>query len=316
MRKLFTLTILCIAFAAGLYTQRVKVMDWYRSVTAPELPEAIEYEDIDQISVIPLAPRSFSEGGSEADRGVEGSPSEEVEERGDPSAQTSSSAGVGIPAPEGIGIDEELPAEGAPTDEPVEEEAVLPASMNLAIPFTSQAPHGNWDDPYQEACEEASVYMVHAYFSGVDEGKIPADTADQDLLNIMEFEMELYGFYKDTTAEQTGMFAELMYGHTYQVLTDPTVEEIQRKLVQGHPVIVPAAGRLLGNPYFTAPGPLYHMLVIRGYTQDGQFIVNDPGTSRGEAYLYDFDTIMNAMHDWNDGGEITDGKKVVLVLSP
>jgi len=196
------------------------------------------------------------------------------------------------------------------------DEVALPTSINLAVPFTSQAPQGNWDEPYQEACEEASVYMVHAYFSGMEEGQIPAQTADEAILQAVEFEMGLFGFYKDTTAEKTGMFAELLYGHAYQILTNPTVEDIQRELVQGHPVIVPAAGRLLGNPYFTPPGPLYHMLVIRGYTEDGQFIVNDPGTYRGEAFLYDFDTIMNAMHDWNDGDEITEGRKVALVLNP
>lgn len=293
MRKLFTLTILCIALAAGLYTQRMDVMDWYRNVTTPELPESVAYEEVvENVGVV-----------------EEESPSVESD-LSDPVAKET-----------GEVIEEQEPSVDDPiqepsVDEPVEEEATLPVSMNLAVPFTSQAPQGNWDEPYQEACEEASVYMVHAYFTGIDEGKIPADTAQQDLLKMVEFEMELYGYYKDTTVEQTGMFVELMYGHTYQVLRDPTVEEIKRKLVQGHPVIVPAAGRLLGNPYFTAPGPLYHMLVIRGYTQDGQFIVNDPGTSRGEAYLYDFDTIMNAMHDWNEGGEITQGGKVVLVLSP
>ena len=286
MRRLFALFILLIALGAGLYTERVEVLDWYRGVTAPVLPEAVGFEAVEifapSVPSVPSAPSDLSE--SEPPK---------------------------IAVPE---IQEQDAQEPPPT--PAEEESALPASINLAVPFTSQAPNGNWDELYQEACEEASVYMVHAYFSGVDEGKIPADTADAELLKIVDFENELYGFYQDTTAEQAGMFAELMYGHTYQVLNNPSVEDIQRTLVQGHPVIVPAAGRLLGNPYFTAPGPLYHMLVIRGYTQDGQFIVNDPGTYRGEAYLYDFDTIMNAMHDWNDGKQITDGKKVVLVLSP
>ncbi|TAL50267.1 hypothetical protein EPN81_03190 [Patescibacteria group bacterium] len=306
MRKFFAFTIFLIALAAGLYTQRVDVLEWYRGVTVPALPEAIPYEEVAEVveeegeedvenfeTVEEVAPgfpahRSFSEGGSLG--GAEA----------DTQADTQDEA--------------EVPLD-VPPDEPVEE-STIPPSKNLAVPFTSQAPNGNWDEPYQEACEEASVYMVHAYFSGMDEGQIPASTADEALLQIVAFEMELFGFYKDTTAEKTGVFTELLYGHTYELLHDPTVEEIQRKLVQGHPIVVPAAGRLLGNPYFTAPGPLYHMLVIRGYTEDGQFIVNDPGTYRGEAYLYDFDTIMNAMHDWNDGEEITEGKKVVLVLSP
>ncbi|MBI4256996.1 C39 family peptidase [Candidatus Uhrbacteria bacterium] len=288
MRKLFTLTILLIALGAGLYTQRVEILEWYRGVTAPVLPEAVSYEEVAEVEKV--------------DEVVEEKivPDEPLEEE---------------TVEEEVAVLEE-PNEEETIEEVVEEESVLPSSKNLAVPFTSQAPNGNWDEPYQEACEEASVYMVHAYFSGMDEGKIPASTANEALLQIVEFEMELFGFYEDTTTEQTGVLAELMYGHTYQLVANPTVEDIQRKLVQGHPVIVPAAGRLLGNPYFTAPGPLYHMLVIRGYTEEGQFIVNDPGTYRGEAYLYDFDTIMNAMHDWNDGGEITEGKKVVLVLSP
>jgi len=44
--------------------------------------------------------------------------------------------------------------------------------------------------------------------------------------------------------------------------------------------------------------------------------VNDPGTSHGEAFLYDFDTIFYAMHDWNNGEEITQGAKTILILSP
>lgn len=304
MRKLFTLLILLIALGAGLYTQRSAVLEWYRGVTAPVLPEAVAYEEVEPA----VAPTDDvgAMAGEEVAPGFSLGESVEADEEMNRSDET-----YPTDTPE-----QSEPEEPLTVDGPVEEEAALPVSMNLAVPFTSQAPHGNWDEPYQEACEEASVYMVHAYFSGMDEGQIPADTADQDLLKIVEFEMELYGFYKDTTTEQTGMFAEFMYGHAYQVLKNPSVEDIQRKLVQGHPVIVPAAGRLLGNPYFTAPGPIYHMLVVRGYTQDGQFIVNDPGTYRGEAYLYDFDTVMNAMHDWNGEGEITEGGKVVLVLSP
>ena len=304
MRRFFTFVIFLIALGAGLYTQRVEVLDWYRGVSAPVLPEAVGFEEVEKVEEV--------EEGDKVDKVEEveilvpSVPSDVSES--EPTDLSESD----VPLAQEQAVDE--PATEL-TNESIQEES-LPTSINLAVPFTSQAPHGNWDEPYQESCEEASVYMVHAYFSGVDEGQIPPDTADAELLKVIDFENELYGFYQDTTAEQAGMFAELMYGHTYTVLTDPTIEDIQRALVAGHPVIVPAAGRLLGNPYFTAPGPVYHMLVIRGYTQDGQFIVNDPGTFRGEAYLYDFDTIMSAMHDWNDGNEITEGKKAVLVLSP
>ena len=47
---------------------------------------------------------------------------------------------------------------------------------------------------------------------------------------------------------------------------------------RGVPVLLPAAGRLLRNPYFSGQGPLYHMLVVKGYTRDGKIITDDPGT--------------------------------------
>ncbi|MCR4279964.1 MAG: hypothetical protein NUV82_00890, partial [Candidatus Komeilibacteria bacterium] len=44
------------------------------------------------------------------------------------------------------------------------EEIELPAEYNLDVPFMSQAPHANWDLPYQEACEEASLIMVDYFW--------------------------------------------------------------------------------------------------------------------------------------------------------
>jgi len=295
MRRAFTFVIVLIAFSAGIYSQRVDVMEWYRGVSAPVLPVAVEYQNV--VQDVQANIDENEEGTLEEPEPGIVDESVIVEETGDL-------------------VKEVVVNESIIQEEPIIEEVVFPDSVNLAVPFTSQAPHGNWGDPYQEACEEASVYMVHEYYEGIPEGMIPADTADLDLLNIVAFEKELFGYYQDTTAEKTGMLAELMFGHTYRLIEEPTIDKIKTELVAGRPVLVPAAGRLLSNPYFTPPGPLYHMLVIRGYTQSGQFIVNDPGTSRGESFLYDFDTILYALHDWNEGGEITQGRKVVIVLYP
>lgn len=293
MRRRLTLCILLIAIGTGLYTQRTAISEWYRSVMAPELPEAVGYEEVAEVDDVDLGDNVEEVEESVEDEPSESDLSEPVEEE----------------------ITNETPVEEAPpeNDTPVDE---LPREINLAVPFTSQAPHGIWAEPYKESCEEASVYMVHAYYDGQPGGQIPADEADREIVDMVAFERELFGSYEDTNAEQTGLFAELKFGLAYTLIPDPTVEQIKTELAAGRPVIVPAAGRLLGNPYFTPPGPIYHMLVIRGYTQDDQFIVNDPGTYRGEAYLYDVDTLMYAIHDWNNGEEITQGRKVVLVLNP
>ncbi len=280
LRLFVTFVILSIAFGAALYTQRVNVMDWYREVTTPVLPESVGYEEVEKVAEV--------EKVDEVEEAEEENPTEES-----------------VPL---------VPSDPVVTEDPSVE--VELTAVNLAVPFTPQAPQGNWDEPYQEACEEASVYMVQQFYEGTPEGLINADQAETDILKIVAFERELFGYYEDTTAEQVATFAELMFGFTTELIVDPTIDDIKTHLTLGHPVIVPAAGRELHNPYFTAPGPVYHMLVIRGFTDEGQFIVNDPGTYRGEAYLYDFDTLMNAMHDWNNGDEITEGRKVVIVLTP
>ncbi|HBK35106.1 MAG: hypothetical protein UU08_C0001G0020 [Candidatus Uhrbacteria bacterium GW2011_GWE2_40_58] len=191
----------------------------------------------------------------------------------------------------------------------------LPLSINLAVPFTPQAPSANWDMPYQEACEEASILMVHAYYQGEEEGLLEASFVETELLNMVAFEENQLGFSPDMDAQQADEFIKAWYGYTkVELLFDPTIEEIKEHLVSGRPVIVPAMGQQLGNPFFTAPGPRYHMLVLRGYTSEG-FITNDPGTKRGKAYLYSFEVIMNALHDWNEGA-IETGQKVIIVIYP
>ncbi|MEX2054793.1 MAG: C39 family peptidase, partial [Candidatus Andersenbacteria bacterium] len=158
--------------------------------------------------------------------------------------------------------------------------AQLPADMNLAIPFTVQAPHANWDLPYKEFCEEASVLMTMSYINNTP--ITSRDSAEAELLQIKAFEDERFGYYEDTTAEETAIIIREHYQYDQVALIEnPTVAHIKEALAAGRAVIVPVAGQQLGNPYFQQPGPLYHMLVIKGYTADGHFITNDPGTRRG-----------------------------------
>ncbi len=199
------------------------------------------------------------------------------------------------------------------TTPPTTSNTTLPAEFNLAVPFTSQAPKSIWDEVHEETCEEASSLMAAYYYDGAS-GKIDPDTAEAALLKIVAFENSYFGYYKDTTASQTANLIEAYFHLTSDVLQDPTVDDIKTALVAGHPVIVPAAGRQLGNPNFTGEGPLYHMFVVKGYTKTG-FIVNDPGTRLGADYFYTFDVVMNAMHDWNDG-DVANGAKVIIVVKP
>ncbi|MBU1911108.1 hypothetical protein KKG16_01695, partial [Patescibacteria group bacterium] len=91
---------------------------------------------------------------------------------------------------------------------------------------------------------------------------------------------------------------------------------IKEELIKGNPIIIPAAGRDLDNPYFSGEGPWYHMLVIKGYDKK-RFITNDPGTRRGEGYKYEYSVLLNAVHDWTGIKEdIRNGDQIMLVIRP
>jgi len=193
----------------------------------------------------------------------------------------------------------------------VENILIIPEEFNLDIPFSSQAPFGIWDEVHKETCEETSAMMATRFIK--DLGINSADEADKELLKLVDWQQNFFGFWKDTDAEQTATIIQKFYGISgVEVKYNITLEDIKNEIVQGNPVIIPAAGRLLGNPYYTPPGPYYHMVVVRGYTKD-KIITNDPGTKHGENYAYKNDIFYNAIHDWNKG-DVINGKKAMIVV--
>lgn len=183
-------------------------------------------------------------------------------------------------------------------------------AINLAIPFTSQAPHANWDLPYQEACEEASVLMAHWYLEGSDVKS--KDEADKEILDLVAWQEAHFGFYKDTTVDQTLEILHKKFGYAGSAVHPASIEIIEQSLLAGNPVIIPASGKQLKNPYFSGEGPLYHMLVIRGFTEN-DFITNDPGTRRGKEFLYEKNHLLSTIHDWNDG-DVENGEKLLIIV--
>lgn len=188
---------------------------------------------------------------------------------------------------------------------------VIPDEFNLDMQFYPQAPFANWDMPYQEACEEASVLIAANYIRGRE---VSRAEFDKELLEIVDFENKYFGSFEHTDVEQTKEIFEKHYNYrSVEIIDNPTIDDIKEQIARGNPVLVPLAGRLIGNPYYTPPGPVYHFLVIKGYTKT-HFITHDVGTKRGEDYTYPFEKLMNNIHDWEE--PITSGEKKVLVIHP
>lgn len=187
----------------------------------------------------------------------------------------------------------------------------LPAKFLLPIPFHSQAPFGNWDKVHEEMCEEASVLNAGLYLLGEKPSK---DAFEKELMNFKKLEEKELGDYKSNTIAEIKKAADIYFAGKInsKIINNPTAENIETDIAAGHPVIVPLAGRDIGNPNFTPPGPVYHMLVVKGYDAQN-FITNDVGTRKGESYTYKKNIIMQNMHDWNPQ-DIHLGAKKVLVL--
>lgn len=183
-------------------------------------------------------------------------------------------------------------------------------AYNLAVPFTPQAPFAVWDTLHDAACEEASAVMVKAFIDG--ETSLPPQTAENRILDITAYEDKTFGQDLDTTAAQTAAFMRDFMGlKNAKAVPISSMDDVKAYVSTGVPVIVPAYGRALGNPYYRSPGPVYHMLVVKGF-KGNLIIVNDPGTKHGENYVYDSATLWNAVHDWN-GGDVQHGAKVMIV---
>jgi hypothetical protein len=219
-----------------------------------------------------------------------------------PEVPALSFAEVQEPSPQ---VTPEPPAEPAPSD------IGPPREFNLAVPFTSQAPTGEWDALHEDACEEASLLMIQEFYRGSGQAQLAVDFAE-NRLQAMVAEQVALGLTPSITAAEFADFAAAHTGLRPEILENPTGEELRAILRAGQPIVVPAAGKLLNNPYFSGEGPVYHMLVIRGYTETG-FITNDPGTRHGQGYFYEENTLLSAIGDWNNGDPDTGDKRVIIL---
>jgi hypothetical protein len=205
-------------------------------------------------------------------------------------------------------------------DEEVKEEDSeargLPIYFKHQLDFVSQAPHGVWDEPYKEACEEASMIMAVAH---VKKEPVTLRSMSQGIISLVKWE-EDKGYGVDVNAQQVADIMKEYFGVTAVIDQDVSVENIKQQLVSGAVVVIPAAGRELNNPNFQRPGPIYHMLVIIGYDENKkEFITHDPGTRNGGNFRYKYDVLINAIHDLDQSGGVTEdniqkGRKVMLIV--
>lgn len=187
----------------------------------------------------------------------------------------------------------------------------LRPSVLLKAPFAPQAPTANWDAEHEETCEEMSLILVALAKQGIY--SLTPEEAEVHLQKLLEYE-RAHQYGEDITVAELQAIAKNYYNLDSEVISVREAEDLERPLNQGKFVIVPLAGRELGNPYFSGDGPWYHMVLLTGYTQES-FITHDVGTRRGRNYEYEKLRFLNAIHDWTGvKEEIFRGERKALVI--
>jgi hypothetical protein len=211
--------------------------------------------------------------------------------------------------------------------------------QGAGVPFTPQAPLGQWNDPvFQDGCEEASILMAwylvdpdsfygaQGHLEQVSKsdrdrrvgGTIDPQVATREIQNITDFELEHDGEFRDRSAADTAqLFKDYTKYENVFVQKDIIVEDIKAILQSGRIAIVPMNGQALRNPHYTPPGPERHMLVVHEYDANtNEFITNDPGTKFGKNYRYGAEVFYNAIRDYPTGyhESFTNGEKTMVVI--
>lgn len=200
-------------------------------------------------------------------------------------------------------------------DESSKNEVIKPVieNINLNVPFTSQAPLSDWSQPWQDACEEASILMVDYYYQNKS---LPAkEEVSKILKEMVDWQEKNWGAHDNLSVARLAEYIKTTFDYDTEIIENLTAEKLKYYLNIGKPIIIPANGKILANPNFKNGGPVYHMLVVKGYVGDN-FITNDPGTRLGADFIYSSENLLDSIADWNQKESQSTGPKNGLIIFP
>jgi hypothetical protein len=205
------------------------------------------------------------------------------------------------------------PPAAAPTSTP--SPAPLPASVFVKVPYTSQFPFRQFNDPaHSEYCEAAALLMLSDYYKGDARELIPAPEADAGMGQIVGVERSTYPGVKDLPLTSVGAVGARMFG-LRPTVSPVDLDSIERNVAQGRPVVIPVMTHGAGGPGiapFYGSTNVYHVIVITGYdSAKGLLYTNDAGFIQGQNYAYTWSTLSAAIDAQT--GKIPQGR-VMLVF--
>jgi len=211
-----------------------------------------------------------------------------------------------------------LPITNASTVENLADEKILPKYILHNVPFTAQAPFGNWDDVKQDyGCEEASIFMAMMW---IQNQPFTKEEARDSIVGMAEFQEKNNNHHHDTSIADTLKLLNDYYKYT-NAFTQYSIgiDDIKTELAKSNVVIIPIYGRFVDNPFYSDPAPTFHQVLVVGYDDNTQeLIVHDPGTARGENFRYTYQEITDSLIDYDSGIDepLIQHRTAMLVIQP
>jgi hypothetical protein len=185
---------------------------------------------------------------------------------------------------------------------------------NIAVPYVNESPDGSWTGSWKNACEEATITMIDAYYRG--DKSVSIESAMAYMQTLFDAQKAASGSDANSDAAVTLGLIQTYAHFGATIVENPTIEAIKAELDAGRPIIALHHGFDLGNKNipFLATGSSYHATVIKGYDDaDQEFIVNDTGDDiDGPDHRYDYAVYMNSLHDYQYTTKLADGPPRVI----
>lgn len=184
-----------------------------------------------------------------------------------------------------------------------------------SIPFTAQAPFGDWsDERQQEGCEEASVLMAMKWVTG---DSMSLQEAKDQIIAMSDWEKQEFGYFQDTSVQDTAtrLFNRWFDYQNVSVQRDVSSVDILEELERGNILVVATDGTKANHTFYTPPGPERHMILIHGYDRTtGDFIYHDPGTRYGSDLRASASEMEYMMRDYASGVHEPIGEKGTAMI--
>ena len=193
---------------------------------------------------------------------------------------------------------------------------VLPARILLQVPFTTQAPLGDWAK-HQESCEAANLTMLYLYWKESKAVVVDPRTADTYIRTIDSWKSR-----PDLNDRLMGELAAAHWGFAYRILPN-TKEAIAEQLSAGRPLLAEVRTHGLGNAHYPGYYSHYeqagwsvpHFVLIIGYDSTGVWL-NDPGISWGRGYHITYAQLAHAIDDLDRHHPALAQGQVLLLIAP